>query len=56
MQHAQQQAVVTRPIVYHLLAAVILTLAGILVYLPVSTAQIYFESSFNPGGEPAYGV
>ena len=42
MQHAQQQAVVTRPTGYHLLAAVILTLAGILTYLPVSTADLLF--------------
>ena len=42
MQQVQQQSAVTNPIVYHLLAVLILSLAGILTYLPVSMAELLF--------------
>ena len=42
MQQVQQQSAVTSPIVYHLLAVLILSLACILTYLPVSMAELLF--------------
>jgi len=42
MQQVQQQSAVTNPIVYHLLAVLILSLACILIYLPVSMAELLF--------------
>jgi len=42
MQQVQQQSAETKPIGYHLLALLILSLACILTYLPVSTAELLF--------------
>ena len=42
MQQVQQQSDLTNPIVYHLLAVLILSLASILTYLPVSMAELLF--------------
>ncbi len=42
MQQVQQQSTITNPIGYHLLAVFSLSLASILTYLPVSTAELLF--------------
>ena len=42
MQQVQQQSNLTNPIAYHLLAVLILSLACILTYLPVSMAELLF--------------